>query len=972
MPRVIKFEGRSITVPDDATDAEVAEIIGGTVAPPPAPDASDFLKGTGAFGAAPVAGAPAPARPVNEGIDAPVYVMQQANRGLADAAGAPVDLMSAGLNVGLWGADKIASLFGGGVDTRIENPVMGSDWIANRAADANEAIGGNLVPEEAVSPGVRTAGLGARGAAASLPVAMTLASAPVQVAARAGKPIIAPLAKPYGSDAGATLARDAVAGSGAGIASGVYDAVAPDGLKESQFGPLAKMFAATLGGVGSMVPVSIVEGLAKGGANSVRNAIMGAGDPNAPVNDVTGKPFSRTEMDNAARVAQAMPSNRPQAIANIDEGVQDFSTFARPNETPTVGMLSDDIGMAMQENVLRSRDGQRFAERDAARRSAANAQLDATAPQGAEGRNFTSEATRQYDDTIRAARQTVDQAVQDQSDATAGIQRQNADLEAYRANQPQVSTAMAEDFDSARRAARQEKNARYDAADPKTPVDGRVLSEAVRRIDSEMADAEKLAGGPYADIANRVRQLVAAPDGQVRDVTYGDVKALRAQVSEARKAAISSSGQSVAGSGADVQRLEQLNSVLGKIADDINPEAARYYREEYAPRFKTGRAGEYGAAVDRAARTGGESSATRPSEFGQKFLSKPEDAESLRRAMRPEATNAPQLGGKGAPSAGVDGVTAQNAKEWMLGDLAKSGVLTNNAQIRYDKFKQWSDKNRATIDQFPELADTVNKELSAAQRGGMLSKQLADQVVQAREGLKTTEQELRRSALQSAIGNSPENAVASIMGSGDPEVRMTEMAARLSGNQEATDGLKAAVRDWIKQKAGTTAGIVGDPDATRLSRANLEKLFNQHEKTLAKIYAPDEMNALRQAHKLMAAEAKLNVSATAGSNTFDKVMAAQKADVDQRKRMLEAALKAKFGVLKGGGVFRTINLFLAALPDSNRGLENLLFEMQFNPDLAKHLLTRPVKDVSTPAWNSKLNTLMGAATGAREAVKGDE
>ena len=128
------------------------------------------------------------------------------------------------------------------------------------------------------------------------------------------------------------------------------------------------------------------------------------------------------------------------------------------------------------------------------------------------------------------------------------------------------------------------------------------------------------------------------------------------------------------------------------------------------------------------------------------------------------------------------------------------------------------------------------------------------------------------------------------------------------------------------------------------------------------------MNALRQAHKLMAAEAKLDVRATAGSNTFDKEMAGRKQMADQRQRLLEGALKARYGVLKGGGIFRTINVFLASLPDNTKGMQDILFEMQFNPDLAKHLLTRKVKDVGSPTWNARLNALMAAATGGRDAA----
>lgn len=929
-----------------------------------------------------------PAAPaVNQGWNAPVFVGQQADRGLADIAGAPVDLMTGALNLGLWGADKLANIFGGNVDARIEKPFMGSDWIADKTAQGYEALGGKVVAPEEVSSGARVAGMGARGAAASLPLAFGLASGPVQALARetkdvaaraaaigadapqvgAGRQMVESLAKPYASEPGATLARDAAAGAGAGVGAGSYDEYMPDAVKNSFAGPFLKMLASLMGGVGGAGMASIAEGGAKAGVNAARNAVTGKGDPNAPVNELTGKPFTRTEMDRAAYVAQQMPTNKGQAVANIDENAKDFAQFASPKETPTVGMLADDIGMAQQENIMRTHDAKRFAERDALRRAAADRNLEQTAPKGANGRAFTEEATKQYDETMNAARSQVDEAAAREAAAREAIQRQNAELEGYRASQPQVSSAMAEDFNAARGAARSTKNAAYDAVDPKTVVDNgnAFLGEAVKRIDAEMPQAERMAGGAYADIANRVRALAAGE----QPVTYGDLKAIRAQISEARKAAVTASGQSAAGSGADVQRLDQLGAIISRMADDINPEAARFYREEYAPRFKEGRAGEYGAAVDRSVRTGGESSATRPSEFGDKFLRKPEDAASLKRAMEPLPTDQKQIAGPGSGAPAAQPNLARNARDWMLGDLAKSGVLTDNAEIRYDRFRAWVDKNRATINQFPELAKEIDGELANAQRGGALSRQLGQEVAAARANLQTTQRDLQRSALQSAINKSPENAVASIMGSGDPETQMADMVKRLSGNQDALNGLKAATRDWIRDKAGTTAGIVGDPDAMRLSRANMEKLFNQHERTLALIYSPDEMNALRQAHKLLAAEAKLDVRTTAGSNSIDKSMAIQNQAARQKARMLEAALKAKFGVLKGGGVFRTISLFLEALPDGSRALDDILYEMQFNPDLAKHLLTRPVEDVGSPAWNAKLNSLLAVATGARESGK---
>jgi len=957
MARIIEFEGRRIEVPDDASDAEVQQILGASAPAAQAP------------------AGPAAPPPVNQGMNAPVYVGQQADRGLADIVGAPVDLATAATNAGLWSVDKLAELFGGNMDARASaNLPLSSDWIADKAASGYEALGGKVVAPEEVSSGVRVTGMGARGAAASLPMAFGLASGPVQALTQSGKggSVVQSMAKPYASEAGATLARDAAAGAGAGVASGSYDEYTPDVVQESFAGPFLKALASIMGGVGGASTAMLAEGAAKAGANAGRNAVRGRGDPNAPVSPDTGKPFTRPQMDRAAYVAQQMPSDRGQAVGNIDAAQRDLNDFARPNQMPTVGPMADDVGMAIEESTARNRDRRPFVERDSRRQALASDNLDQVAPKGADGRKFTAAAERQYNDTLKTAEDAETAALAKQEAARTDIQRQNAELEAYRASQPQASSAMAEDFDAARRAGRAAKNERYAAVDPKTPVDNgnAFLGEAVKRIDAEMPQAERMAGGAYSDIAGRVRALA---EGE-QPVTYGDLKAIRAQISEARKGAVAASGQSVAGSGADVQRLDQLGAIVSRMTDQINPEAARFYSEEYAPRFKEGRAGEYGAAVDRSARTGGESSATRPSEFGDKFLRKPEDAASLKRAMEPLPTDQKQIAGPGGAAApSVEPALARNARDWMLGDLAKSGVLTDNAEIRYDRFRAWADKNRATINQFPEIAREIDGELARAQRGGFLSKQLAGEVATAKEGLKTTRNELQRSALQRVLGADPSHAVGAVMGSEDSAKNMADLVRRMSGDAEATAGLKDAVRSWIQDDAGLTTKIIGSPDSVRLSRAKLERLFQQHEKTLAGIYSPDEMNALRRAHKLMDFEARANVQATPNSDTFSKIMDAQKATSDRLAGMREAYLKLNYGNLAGGGLNRTINIALKTLlPDANKPVDDILFQMWFDPDLAKHLLTRDVKAIESPAWNSKLNSLLAVATGARESVEGDD
>lgn len=923
----------------------------------------------------------APATPqVNQGFDAPNYVLQQGNKGLANWAGAPVDLMAAGLNVGLSGADMLAELFGGNVDTRVSNPVFGSQWFKDRGAEVGSALGVEPVPSDAVSSGVRKAGYAAEGAAGALVPGFGLAGQAPRAAQSVGSPIVNAfrnLGTPYAVNPGATLARDAAAGGGAGLAAGMSDESLKNwGMEDSVAAPFLQAGASLVGGVAGAWGTSLAEGAARGTANLARNTVSGKIDPNAPINPETGAPYTRAEMDEAARVVQSMPTNRAEATENIKDNYAMFQQFARPDEIPTTGMLANDIGMAISEKSARVRNAEPFKRRDNARLAAASRYIDQSAPAGADPRAFTDTATRQYDDIRAGAQQTLDEATDQQRQAQRDIATQRADIEEYRARQPQASSALDAEFRAARQNARGMKNEAYDAADPRTPVPGSTLGNAIDAIDSQMAEAERLNPGAYDAIASRVRRLVEerGPEGEVsyRDITYGDLKALRAQISEARKSAVNASGQSVAGSGADVQRLDQLGAVINKLTDEINPDAARFYREEYAPRFKEGRAGEYGAAIDRSARTGGESSATRPTEFGDKFLRRPEDAASLRRALTPETRTTPKQdrlpGPGGQRTSGMFPESEQNVRDWIMGDLAKSGVLTDNAEIRYDRFRAWVDKNRKTIDQFPEVQRTVDAELDRARKGGMISKQMADEVARAKENLRMTESDLRRSALQAAIGNSPENAVDAIMRSGDPEKKVAEMVARLKDDKPALEGLQAAVRDWIKSDAGLTTKLVGEDGVKRVSRAKMENLISRHDKALAEVYTPEQMNALQRARKLLDADANLDVNATAGSDSVNKIYAAQNEDARRQSRMLEAGLKGYFGVLKGGGVYRTINLFLESLPNNKRGIENIIDEFRFNPELAVHLLDRPLKEVDTQPWNAKLNALLAAAAGAREAV----
>lgn len=69
-------------------------------------------------------------------------------------------------------------------------------------------------------------------------------------------------------------------------------------------------------------------------------------------------------------------------------------------------------------------------------------------------------------------------------------------------------------------------------------------------------------------------------------------------------------------------------------------------------------------------------------------------------------------------------------------------------------------------------------------------------------------------------------------------------------------------------------------------------------------------------------------------------------------KLLEVGLKAHYGVLKGGGVLRTLKIATSFDADEASEAQRLVTRMMFDPELASHLLTREVKDVGAPAWNA--------------------
>ena len=150
-----------------------------------------------------------PAGPVPGPFDYLERGTASVGRGLADVAGAPVDLTTLGLNAAMGIGDML------GVDNPpyIQKPFMGSDWIADKANSAYESLGGSITPDEQVAPIIRVINDATRFGTGALVGGSGMAAA-ARTPGRSG--VVEALSKPYEQNAPRTIVGDTAAGAGSG------------------------------------------------------------------------------------------------------------------------------------------------------------------------------------------------------------------------------------------------------------------------------------------------------------------------------------------------------------------------------------------------------------------------------------------------------------------------------------------------------------------------------------------------------------------------------------------------------------------------------------------------------------------------------------------------------------------------------------------------------------------------------------
>lgn len=913
---------------------------------------------------------PQPTAPESDRFRALRIGVQGAGRGIADFIGAPVDLAAMGLNALASGAETAVNAVapsGAPVSLpRVTNPVGGSQSLADVVSGMTERVGLPSVPAdemtgaEQLGYNVNRYGTAAIAGAAGLSRAAAARFAPGQgpIYPRTGDALL----RPYADDPARVALVDTAGGVGAGAAITAADVVVP---KDSPAKPVVDLVATLAGG---MAGATVASGgrVAAGASRAVSQAMP---DPSIPLDPNTRMPVSVRTADRTARFLQGQASDPQQAAADITRRAADYRAEGLP--VPTAGVLSTDPGLIGVEQAQRLADRSPFIARDRQLQVGAAEEVRSLGPVNADPRAPGLAIQQDVRDQLDAADRRVED-IQAQrgvtGDELAGARQTEADrVGPYRTTEAAADAARAsrdldrELVDNTLRPLTAEKNRRYQQADPAgtVAVDPAPLVETAAAI---RQSANRLAPAGLQLPETFLQRIEAfAPAGNAAPaapVTWRDLNDLYPTVQTYEAQARRRGAYDLADNlrrlrGAIDGQAERLIAEGGDTGQAIAG-ARAFYREKYAPFFGqgTGRTLRDDVFADDRARTG-----TPPSATAERFLftgsGSREAADDLSRILQVAAN----------PAEARDA-----ARRYVLAGMART--IGNDGNVSIPALKAWRSNNSAMLDGVPWIKDEVDGLVRDLVNGRSRQNAMAGELRRLDGDLRAaerdaidTERRINRSALAVFLDASPDNAVRGVFGSRDPEAAMSQVVAQLGNRKEAVAGLKRAVADYLTDRL-STARVMDEQGTRSISTAALVRDFDGLQPVLAKLYSPSEMNALVRARKLIEPLQQLDMQATRGSPTAENNA--------MLWRGVEAGLKATYGVLKGGGITRTLKVAASMLPDGSADVRQLVGRAMFDPDLAAHLLTRPAEEVVTPAWNAKLNRLMGYAAAARASTSGDE
>ena len=354
--------------------------------------------------------------------------------------------------------------------------------------------------------------------------------------------------------------------------------------------------------------------------------------------------------------------------------------------------------------------------------------------------------------------------------------------------------------------------------------------------------------------------------------------------------------------------------------------ANKFYKEEYAPKFKQSLGGEFVRKM--------RSGKLFPTQTAKSFLLGPtEGAQQLSRIIAD--TDNPEF--------------AQSAvREFMVSQLAQSifdksgGVYGKTATAFYNRYKP-------VLQSFPELDSEIKNIARNFEAKSKLLNSLQAEVKAAHAAQKTPLPEISRATLRFFLDDSDPDVIISRIFSGDaPENAIRELKRQFGDNEQFMDSLRFGVKDHITRVIKNPALEEGFSVGKALNIIDMPKT----QKALSELYSPSEIAKLNAVKNRLRDIVRLEEGATVPKILGQEGMA-------ERARIVLASI---YGIIRGRAIFTISKMLAGQFRDLSpkEAAEELLTRSMLDPELAVKMLKKDTKTNQDDLSIYILNNLVGA------------
>jgi hypothetical protein len=372
----------------------------------------------------------------------------------------------------------------------------------------------------------------------------------------------------------------------------------------------------------------------------------------------------------------------------------------------------------------------------------------------------------------------------------------------------------------------------------------------------------------------------------------------------------------------------------------FTPQMAKAFKVAKATRIEMGDRFESGASAQVGKRVG----------VGRYQLADDEVPGAYFNATRGSATDAQNfiaaLGGRDK--------AVQAAQDYLATQL-RQGVLNTDGTINSNALASFVAKYRHALDQFPELKARVSS-LQGAQH---IVDQMGDRVTQLQETI-------NKSALRIFVGQDPESAIRSVLGSNKGEELMKQMTliAKQDRSGRALMGLRQGILDEAKKAAQLSR--LDMMDNRVLGAKGFVDWLDANEKKIAPAFEPGHIAALRRVAQDIQRSAKVN-AAPYGANS-----------ATYQNMTVGALINNMLGPERGTFFYRAAHTGLAKVAGWQK-LQHLLFgasetelrsmfaKAALDPDYAR-MLAEKAATAGSPRAITALGTMLSRASGRTAAA----